>query len=102
MNTNTPHLVVISAPSGTGKTTVARALLASNNNIGALWVALAPSKRREGENEGWKRRRERGERRGGKGRGRRKGEKKRRGGKRRKGSVGGDGTLINFWNPIQS
>ncbi|SVD73823.1 uncharacterized protein METZ01_LOCUS426677, partial [marine metagenome] len=33
MNNNTPHLVVISAPSGTGKTTVVRALLASNNNM---------------------------------------------------------------------
>ena len=33
MNNNTPHLVVISAPSGTGKTTLVRALLASNNNM---------------------------------------------------------------------
>ncbi len=33
MNTNTPYLIVISAPSGTGKTTVARALIASNNNM---------------------------------------------------------------------
>tara|TARA_B100000809_G_scaffold40725_1_gene35564 strand:- start:2650 stop:3267 length:618 start_codon:yes stop_codon:yes gene_type:complete len=33
MNNNTPHLVVISAPSGTGKTTLVRALLANNNNM---------------------------------------------------------------------
>lgn len=33
MNNNTPHLVVISAPSGTGKTTLVRALLASNSNM---------------------------------------------------------------------
>ena len=33
MNNNTPHLIVISAPSGTGKTTVSKALLASNNNM---------------------------------------------------------------------
>ena len=33
MNNNTPHLVVISAPSGTGKTPLVRALLANNNNI---------------------------------------------------------------------
>lgn len=33
MNNNTPHLIVISAPSGTGKTTVSKALLESNNNM---------------------------------------------------------------------
>ena len=33
MNNNTPHLIVISAPSGTGKTTISKALLASNNNM---------------------------------------------------------------------
>ena len=33
MNNNTPHLIVISAPSGTGKTTVVKALLASKNNL---------------------------------------------------------------------
>jgi guanylate kinase len=33
MNNNTPHLVVISAPSGTGKTTLVKALLASKNNM---------------------------------------------------------------------
>ena len=33
MNNNSPHLVVISAPSGTGKTTLVRALLANNNNM---------------------------------------------------------------------
>ena len=33
MNNNTPHLIVISAPSGTGKTTISKALLESNNNM---------------------------------------------------------------------
>ena len=45
MNTNTPHLVVISAPSGTGKTTVVRALLAKNNNMVASVSYTTRSKR---------------------------------------------------------
>jgi len=45
MNNNTPHLVVISAPSGTGKTTVVRALLAKNNNMVASVSYTTRSKR---------------------------------------------------------
>lgn len=45
MNNNTPHLVVISAPSGTGKTTLVRALLASNNNMVAAVSYTTRTKR---------------------------------------------------------
>ena len=51
MNTNTPHLVVISAPSGTGKTTVARALLASNNNM-VVSVSYTTRAKRTNESDG--------------------------------------------------
>ena len=51
MNTNTPHLVVISASSGTGKTTVARALLASNNNM-VVSVSYTTRAKRTNESDG--------------------------------------------------
>ena len=52
MNNNTPHLVVISAPSGTGKTTVVKALLASRNNlVASISYTTRPKRANESDSE---------------------------------------------------
>ena len=51
MSTNSPLIIVISAPSGTGKTTIVRELIKNNENLVAS-VSYTTRKKRANEIEG--------------------------------------------------
>ena len=51
MSTNSPLIIVISAPSGTGKTTIVRELIKNNENLVAS-VSYTPRKKRANEIDG--------------------------------------------------
>ena len=51
MSTNSPLIIVISAPSGTGKTTIVRELIKNNENLVAS-VSYTTRKKRANEIDG--------------------------------------------------